>query len=89
MRRFALPSISHWTALRLRCAYSSGSQGTSVAPSGRWLALAWYDFTESGMISVHDRSGRLADSMRSTPRIRCVGYRMGRLCLSPDARVGR
>jgi hypothetical protein len=64
MRRFALPSSQPLDSVAIKVPRTAlGLRGTSVAPSGRWLALAWYDFTESGMISVHDRSGRLADSI--------------------------
>ena len=64
LRRFALPSSQPSDSIAIEVPHRAlALTSLSVAPNGRWLALAWFDFAGAGMISVHDRSGKLADSI--------------------------
>jgi serine/threonine protein kinase len=82
LRRFALPSSQPSDSIAIEVPRRALALASlSVAPNGRWLALAWFDFAGAGMISVHDRSGKLVDSLPTNwpQSLRWVGSSRGLL----------
>ncbi len=76
LRLFALPSSQASDSIPIEVPRSAlGLNSLSVAPNGRWFALAWSDVTDAGMISLHNRLGKLVDSlpMNSPQSLRWVG----------------
>ena len=76
LRLFALPSSQPSDSIAIEVPRRAlALTSLSVAPNGRWLALAWVDVAGAGMISLHHRSGKLADSlpMNSPQSLRWVG----------------
>jgi serine/threonine protein kinase len=64
LRLFALPSSQASDSIAVEVPRRALSlTSLSVAPNGRWFALAWVDVPGAGMISLHNRSGKLADSL--------------------------
>jgi serine/threonine protein kinase len=82
LRLFALPSSQPSDSLAVEVPRRAlALTSLSVAPNGRWFALAWVDVTGAGMISLHNHSGKLADSlpMDSPQSLRWVGSSKGLL----------
>jgi len=81
LRRFALPSSQPSDSIAIEVPRRAlALNSLSVAPNGRWFALAWGDaISHAGMISLHNRSGKLADSLPidSPQSLRWVGSSMG------------
>jgi hypothetical protein len=64
LRRFALPSSQPSDSIAIEVPRRAlGLTSLSVAPNGRWFALAWGDVAGAGMISLHNPSGKLVDSL--------------------------
>jgi hypothetical protein len=65
LRLFALPSSQPSDSIAIEVPRRAlALTSLSVAPNGRWFALAWVDAVAgAGMISLHHRSGKLADSL--------------------------
>jgi serine/threonine protein kinase len=91
LRRFALPSSQPSDSIAIEVPRRAlGLNSLSVAPNGRWFALAWGDFAGAGMISVHDPSGKLVDSipMNWPHSLRWVGSSSSGLLLPMIPRTG-
>ena len=64
LRQFAIPSSQPSESIAIQVPRGAlALNSMSVAPSGRWLALGWVDITGAGMISLHNRTGAMVDSL--------------------------